>query len=75
MPDVELVVLMEEALKKPSSHTYKVKVDNNRWDTQYKKQWANQINTIDHWSKLVYTYNVKSDEFVFHKQRQWKRNV
>jgi|TARA_B110000444_G_C18281172_1_gene340807 hypothetical protein len=72
MPDVELVILMEQALKQPSSSTYKVKVDNIRWDTQYKKLWSDHINTIDHWNKLVYRYNVKSDEFVFHKKRKKK---
>lgn len=72
MPDVELVAIMEKALKQPSSSTYKVKVDNIRWDKQYKKLWSDHINTIEHWNKLVYKYNVKSDEFVFYKERKRK---
>ena len=72
MPDVELVAIMEKALKQPSSFSYKVKVDNIRWDKQYKKLWSDHINTIDHWNKLVYKYNVKSDEFVFYKERKRK---
>ena len=72
MPDVELVAIMEKALKQPSSSTYKVKVDNIRCDKQYKKLWSDHINTIEHWNKLVYKYNVKSDEFVFYKERKRK---
>ena len=71
-PDVELVAIMDKALKQPSSSTYKVKVDNQRWDLQYKLLWTDHINTIPHWDKLVYKYNKKSDEFVFHKKRKKK---
>ncbi len=72
MPDVELVAIMEQALKRPSSSTYKVKVDNIRWDTQYKQLWSDHINTIPHWDKLNYKYNKRSDEFVFYKERKRK---
>ena len=48
MTDVELVDIMEDALKKPKSNRYEVRVENTRWDKEYKKAWANLINTIDH---------------------------
>ncbi len=72
MPDVELVAIMDKALKSPSSSVYKVKVENQRWDRQYKILWADHINTIDHWKPFVYKYNKRSDEFVFYKERKKK---
>jgi len=68
MTDVELVDIMEDALKSPKSHRYEVKVDNIRWDLDYKKAWANHIKTIEHWNSLTYYYSETKDRFVFYKK-------
>jgi len=68
MPDVELVAIMEQALKDKSKKRYVVKVDNVRWNKQYKTDWANLINTINHWQALEYKYMPASDTFIFYKR-------
>ncbi len=66
MPDVELVAIMDKALKDKSRHRHVVKVDNPRWDKAYKTLWADHINTISHWRKLEYKYSSASDTFIFY---------
>jgi len=68
MPDVELVAIMEQALEDKSKKRYVVKVDNVRWNKQYKTDWANLINTINHWQALEYKYMPASDTFIFYKR-------
>ena len=68
MTDVELVDIMEAALKNPKSNRYEVRVENTRWDKEYKKAWADLINTIDHWAPLKYYYSEARDKFVFYKK-------
>ena len=68
MVDVERVDIMEDALKSPKSNRYEVRVENSRWDLEYKKLWADHINTIDHWKPLKYYYSESKDRFVFYKK-------
>tara|TARA_A200000113_G_scaffold225699_1_gene247551 strand:- start:618 stop:824 length:207 start_codon:yes stop_codon:yes gene_type:complete len=68
MPDVELVAIMDNALKSRSKDRHVVKVENQRWDKQYKQLWADHINTIDHWQELEYKYMPVSDTFIFFKR-------
>lgn len=68
MPDVELVAIMDNALKSRSKDRHVVKVENQRWDKQYKQLWADHINTIDHWQELEYKYMPASDTFIFFKR-------
>jgi len=74
MIDVELVAIMEQALKDHSSkNRYVVKVDNDRWDPKHKTEWANHIRTIDHWNPLDYRYLPRSDTFVFFRKKNKTR--
>ena len=68
MPDVELVAIMDNALKSRSKDRHVVKLESPRWDKQYKQLWADHINTIDHWQELEYKYMPASDTFVFYKR-------
>ena len=68
MPDVELVAIMDNALKSRSKDRHVVKVENQRWDKQYRQLWADHINTIDHWQELEYKYMPVSDTFIFFKR-------
>jgi len=68
LPVVELVAIMDNALKSRSKDRHVVTVDSPRWDKQYKQLWADHINTIDHWQKLEYKYMPASDTFIFFKR-------
>lgn len=68
MPDVELVALMDNALKSRSKDRHVVKVECPRWDKTYKRLWAEEINRIDHWQALDYRYMPASDTFIFFKR-------
>ena len=72
MADVELVAIMDDALRKKNNYNikYVVRVNNSRWDVNYKIAWAEHINTIDHWKPLSYKYNKRTDNFEFFKRRK-----
>lgn len=73
MIDVELVAIMEQALKDSGKTRFVVKVNNSRWDPKHKAEWANHIRTIDHWNTLDYRYLPKSDTFVFFRKTKKTR--
>ena len=72
MPDVELVAIMDKALKSPSSSVYKVKVENPKMGPS-RTRYCGPITSIQSiWKPFVYKYNKRSDEFVSIKKG--KRN-